>query len=129
MRQPSAIPWPSSAVNSGPRRLSPPPRITETYRNSQPTCSTAFWSSPADRPDMQSQAQGPVTHPVQLNAVTQNTPARTGGELLCPKPLQTDIRVGQHEKRADELADQRACQHGADDQFEKHVTLGHARPH
>src|SRR4051812_50097991 len=58
MRPPSAMPWPSSAVNSGPRRLSPPPRITETYRNSQPTCSTAFWPSPADRPDLQSQAQG-----------------------------------------------------------------------
>src|SRR3954470_24191929 len=57
MRPPSAMPWPSSAVNSGPRRLSPPPRITETYRNSQPTCSTAFWPSPADRPDLQSQAQ------------------------------------------------------------------------
>src|SRR3954470_9216321 len=51
------MPWPSSAVNSGPRRLSPPPRITETYRNSQPTCSTAFCSSPADRPDLQSQAK------------------------------------------------------------------------
>src|SRR4051812_31388368 len=57
MRQPSAMPWPLSAVNSGPRRLSPPPRITERYRNSQPTCSTAFCSSPADRPDLQSQAK------------------------------------------------------------------------
>src|SRR3954463_4007083 len=57
MRPPSAMPWPSSAVNSGPRRLSPPPRITETYRNSQPTCSTAFWPSPADRLDVQSQDQ------------------------------------------------------------------------
>src|SRR3954451_10954378 len=54
------MPWPSSAVNSGPRRLSPPPRITETYRNSQPTCSTAFWPSPADRPDLQSQAEKPA---------------------------------------------------------------------
>src|SRR3954466_16329780 len=59
MRPPSAMPWPSSAVNSGPRRLSPPPRITETYRNSQPTCSAAFWPSPADRPDLQSQAESP----------------------------------------------------------------------
>src|SRR3954470_23888407 len=57
MRPPSAMPWPASAVNSGPRRLSPPPRITETHRNSQPTCSTAFCSSPADHPDLQSQAQ------------------------------------------------------------------------
>src|SRR3954464_2604366 len=53
--------WPSSVVNCGPRRLSPPPRITERYRNSQPTCSTAFCSSPADRPDLQSQAQGLAT--------------------------------------------------------------------
>jgi branched-chain amino acid transport system substrate-binding protein len=30
---------------------------------------------------------------VQLDVITPNTPARTGGELLCPKPLQTDIRV------------------------------------
>src|SRR3954464_13395797 len=51
------MPWPSPAVTSGPRRLSPPPRITARYRNSQPTCSTAFCSSPADRPDLQSQAQ------------------------------------------------------------------------
>src|SRR3954447_243061 len=51
------MPWPSSAVNSGPRRLSPPPRITETRRNSQPMCSTAFCSSPADRPDLQSQVK------------------------------------------------------------------------
>src|SRR5215213_8911332 len=57
MRPPSAMPWPASAVNSGPRRLSPPPRITATYRNSQPTCSTAFCSSPADHPDLQRQAK------------------------------------------------------------------------
>src|SRR5215208_3933040 len=58
MRQPSAMPWPSSAVNSGPRRLSQAHGITETRRNSQPTCSAAFCSSPADRPDVQTQAQG-----------------------------------------------------------------------
>ena len=45
-RQPSAMPWPSSAVNSGPRRFSQAHRITQTRRNSQPTCSTAFCSSP-----------------------------------------------------------------------------------
>src|SRR4051794_3847195 len=67
MRPPSAMPWPSSAVNSGPRRLSPPPRITETYRNSQPTCSTAFWPSPADRPDLQSQAEGRPRKPRSPN--------------------------------------------------------------
>src|SRR4051812_40362975 len=52
------MPWPSSAVNSGPRRLSQAHGITETCRNSQPTCSAAPCSSPADRPDVQSQAQG-----------------------------------------------------------------------
>src|SRR5829696_3446810 len=57
MRQPSAMPWPSSAVNSGPRRLSQAHGITETRRNSQPTCSAAFCSSPADRPDVQTQAK------------------------------------------------------------------------
>ena len=30
---------------------------------------------------------------MQLDVITPNTPARTGGELLCPKPLHTDIRV------------------------------------
>src|SRR6476661_5109948 len=55
-RQPSAMPWPSSAVNSGPRRFSQAHGITETRRNSQPTCSTAFCSSPVGRPDLQSQA-------------------------------------------------------------------------
>ena len=30
---------------------------------------------------------------MQLDVITPNTPARTGGELLCPKPLQTDIRA------------------------------------
>src|SRR4051812_41936246 len=53
------MPWPSSAVNSGPRRLSQAHGITETCRNSQPTCSAASCSSPADRPDVQSQAQSP----------------------------------------------------------------------
>src|SRR3954463_11636972 len=48
------MPWPSSAVNSGPRRLSQAHAITETCRNSQPTCSAASCSSPADRPDVQS---------------------------------------------------------------------------
>src|SRR5829696_2185358 len=57
MRQPSAMPWPSSAVNSGPRQLSQAHGITETRRNSQPTCSAAFCSSPADRPDVQTQAE------------------------------------------------------------------------
>ena len=56
-RQPSAMPWPSSAVNSGPRRFSQAHRITQTRRNSQPTCSTAFCSSPVGRPNLQSQAQ------------------------------------------------------------------------
>src|SRR3954467_12334372 len=51
------MPWPLSAVNSGPRRLSQAHGITETCRNSQPTCSAASCSSPADRPDVQSQAQ------------------------------------------------------------------------
>src|SRR3954470_17262081 len=51
------MPWPSSAVNSGPRRLSQAHGITETCRNSQPTCSAASCSSPADRPDVQSQAE------------------------------------------------------------------------
>src|SRR3954467_3937875 len=51
------MPWPSSAVNSGPRRFSQAPGITDTRRNSQPTCSTAFCSSPVGRPDLQSQAQ------------------------------------------------------------------------
>src|SRR4051812_28078534 len=51
------MPWPSSAVNSGPRRLSQAHGITETCRNSQPTCSAASCSSPADRPDVQSQAK------------------------------------------------------------------------
>src|SRR3954465_13118356 len=51
------MPWPSSAVNSGPRRLSQAHGITETCRNSQPTCSAAFCSSPADPLDVQSQAQ------------------------------------------------------------------------
>src|SRR3954454_10148962 len=50
------MPWPSSAVNSGPRRLSQAHGITETRRNSQPTCSAASCSSPADHPDVQSQA-------------------------------------------------------------------------
>src|SRR3954453_1064209 len=51
------MPWPSSAVNSGPRRLSQAHGITETRRNSQPTCSTDCCSSPVGRPDLQSQAQ------------------------------------------------------------------------
>src|SRR3954454_5369478 len=51
------MPWPSSAVNSGPRRLLQAHEITETRRNSQPTCSTAFCSSPLGRPDLQSQDQ------------------------------------------------------------------------
>src|SRR4051812_12148437 len=51
------MPWPSSAVNSGPRRLSQAHGITETCRNSQPTCSAASCSSPADRPDVQSQVK------------------------------------------------------------------------
>src|SRR3954470_13937916 len=55
-RPPSAMPWPLSAVNSGPRRLSQAHGITETCRNSQPTCSAASCSSPADRLDVQSQA-------------------------------------------------------------------------
>src|SRR3954447_9278329 len=71
MRQPSAMPWPSSAVNCGPRRLSPPPRITERYRNSQPTCSTAFCSSPADRPDLQSQAKGDI-QPLKARGISEN---------------------------------------------------------
>src|SRR3954467_10086384 len=54
------MPWPLSAVNSGPRRLSQAHGITETCRNSQPTCSAASCSSPADRPDVQSQAQNPL---------------------------------------------------------------------
>src|SRR3954451_1723106 len=49
------MPWPSSAVNSGPRRLLQARGITETRRNSQPTCSTAFCLSPVGRPDLQSQ--------------------------------------------------------------------------
>ena len=53
---PSAMPWPSSAVNSGPRRFSQAHRITQTPRNSQPTCSTACCSSPVGRPNLQSQA-------------------------------------------------------------------------
>src|SRR5215217_1114509 len=72
MRQPSAMPWPSSAVNSGPRRLSPPPRITKTYRNSQPTCSTAFWSSPADRPDLQSQVEGIAQFAARIAAIGED---------------------------------------------------------
>src|SRR3954471_20964473 len=51
------MPWPSSAVNSGPRRLLQARGITETRRNSQPTCSTAFCLSPVGRPDLQSQAE------------------------------------------------------------------------
>src|SRR5215212_4740089 len=51
------MPWPSSAVNSGPHRFSQAHSITETRRNSQPTCSTAFCSSPVGRPDLQSQAK------------------------------------------------------------------------
>src|SRR4051794_39711301 len=51
------MPWPSSAVNSGPRRFSQAHRITQTRRNSQPTCSTAFCSSPVGRPNLQSQAK------------------------------------------------------------------------
>src|SRR4051794_6118142 len=51
------MPWPSSAVNSGPRRFSQAHGITKTRRNSQPTCSTAFCSSPVGRPDLQSQAK------------------------------------------------------------------------
>src|SRR4051812_49338417 len=51
------MPWPLSAANSGPRRLSQAHGITETCRNSQPTCSAASCSSPADRPDVQSQAK------------------------------------------------------------------------
>src|SRR4051812_43203431 len=58
-RQPSAMPWPSSAVNSGPRRFSQAHRITQTRQNSQPTCSTAFCSSPVGRPNLQSQAKSP----------------------------------------------------------------------
>ena len=53
----SAMPWPWSALNCGPRRLSPPRRLTETGRNSQPTGSAACCSSPADRPDVQTQAK------------------------------------------------------------------------
>src|SRR3954447_15596901 len=51
------MPWPLSAVNSGPRRLSQAHGITETCRNSQPTCSAASCSSPADRLDVQSQVK------------------------------------------------------------------------
>src|SRR3954469_7853207 len=51
------MPWPSSAVNSGLRRFSQAHGITETRRNSQPKCSTAFCSSPVGRPDLQSQAK------------------------------------------------------------------------
>src|SRR4051794_26866725 len=72
MRPPSAMPWPSSAVNSGPRRLSPPPRITETYRNSQPTCSTAFCSSPADHPDLQCQAEMLASFKAEVMAVADH---------------------------------------------------------
>ena len=35
--------------------------------------------------------------------------------------------VGQNGEQADELTDQSRCQHGADDQVEKHVALGHAK--
>src|SRR3954463_11826152 len=51
------MPWPSSAVNSGPRRLLQARGVTETRRNSQPTCSTAFCLSPVGRPDLQNQAE------------------------------------------------------------------------
>src|SRR3954463_16003069 len=54
------MPWPLSAANSGPRRLSQAHGITETCRNSQPTCSAASCSSPADRLDVQSQASSTV---------------------------------------------------------------------
>src|SRR4051795_2730089 len=66
-------------------RHSLPPRLMAH----QPTrFATAQESTPSPSP-------GPrITHPVQLDVITPNTPARTGGELLCPKPLQTDIRVG-----------------------------------
>src|SRR4051812_26951773 len=84
MRQPSAMPWPLSAVNSGPRRLSPPPRITETYRNSQPTCSTAFCSSPPDRPDLQSQAKEPDQIPTLSPHHTKRAPRRKLSESSRP---------------------------------------------
>src|SRR6187200_2357259 len=47
----------ASASASRPRRLSQAHPITETRRNSQPTCLTAFCSSPIGRPDLQSQAK------------------------------------------------------------------------
>jgi len=39
-------------------------------------------SPPRPRPD-----------PVQLDAITPNTPAKAGEEQLCPNPLPPDIRV------------------------------------
>ena len=84
------MPWPASAVNSGPRRLSPPPRITVTYRNSQPTCSTAFCSSPADRPDLQRQAKGKRRAYAYYRCCGSDA-YRFGGERLCANPqVRTD---------------------------------------
>src|SRR4051812_35221805 len=77
------MPWPSSAVNSGPRRLSQAHGITETCRNSQPTCSAASCSSPADRPDVQSQAQVALIKPLETYQV-QTAKAAPGLKRLAP---------------------------------------------
>src|SRR4051794_22063075 len=80
------MPWPLSAVNSGPRRLSQAHGITETCRNSQPTCSAASCSSPADRPDVQSQAQ-------------RSAPQTDRPSLRASNPLQEN-RSSEHDDEA-----------------------------
>src|SRR5689334_15358053 len=80
------MPWPLSAVNSGPRRLSQAHGITETCQNSQQTCSAASCSSPADRPDVQSQDQAREL-PI---AVRQHGDVM---DLAALGPLEQDERV------------------------------------
>src|SRR3954454_10380238 len=86
MRPPSAMPWPLSAVNSRPRRLSQAHGITETCRNSQPTCSAASCSSPADRPDVQSQDKS-LTDSVAVDS--------TGRILVGPERIRALLNVSQ----------------------------------
>src|SRR3954470_18440096 len=95
MRPPSAMPWPSSAVNSGPRRLSPPPRIpglprrTETLsRRAQPPSGhrlpTALTCKAKLRRLQRSHDEARVGFaPGPFRLGDHPPPARLVGHLLC----------------------------------------------
>src|SRR4051812_5998238 len=73
-------PW--SGASCGHRWLSDPRRAAERCRKSQPTCSTASCPSPADHPDVQSQAQildGPLT----CRGANQRAIKKQIGAVMC----------------------------------------------